>query len=131
MEKEVIKNMVLNALYWGSLLVVVVWIILKLVGVIQSPLWQELIPFAALIVPFIIQGMKDTQSIGLIKPMYDELKEMRTELKEIRKEQGSFDGRFIHVEQDIHYLRRDVDFLRSDTRSLRNARRKIVPQHDE
>ena len=54
MKKDVIKNIILDALYWGSLLVVVVWIILKLVGVIQSPLWQELIPFAALVVPFVI-----------------------------------------------------------------------------
>lgn len=101
------KDLIYNILYWGSIGVVIVWIILKLLGIINSPVWQQMIPFAGLIIPFIIKGMKDAESIGLIKPMYGEI-------KDIRKDQMDMKERLIHVEKDMHYIRRDVDLLRKD-----------------
>ena len=101
---NITKNLIYDVIYWGFILVVIVWIILKLLGIIHSPVWQQMLPFAALVVPFIIKGMKDAESLALIKPMYEEIKEMRKDI-------STMDNRLVHVEKDVHYLRRDVDHL--------------------
>ena len=52
--KEIWNNETFNEVaYKASLGLVIIWIILKLLRIIESPLWQEMLPFAGLVLGFI------------------------------------------------------------------------------
>ncbi len=43
------KIKIYDIIFWTSLLVIAIWIVLKMFGVINSPVWIEMVPYLGLI----------------------------------------------------------------------------------
>ena len=75
------------ALFWLGLFVIFVWAVLKSVGVIQSPIWQEMIPvFSAVasavgIAKYIV---KYIVKIAILELKVDRLENDMKEVKDVR-----------------------------------------------
>lgn len=89
MGKEFLDK-ILEAVVYFSIAVLVAWIILKILGVIRSPVWIEMIPYLSIAFGF---GAGFTK----IKNLLDEI--FRT-VKELAKEQKDFGKRLILLETE-------------------------------
>jgi hypothetical protein len=92
-------------IFWISIAVIVVWMILKAVGVISSPVWQELLPFAgglAALAAYFQKTGKHLQKIDNIEYDLHEFKtDTKAEFKEIRAELKTHDNRLIRIEAKL------------------------------
>jgi hypothetical protein len=43
------KIKIYDIIFWASMLVIAIWIVLKMFGVINSPVWIEMIPYLSII----------------------------------------------------------------------------------
>ena len=68
-------------IYWISIVVVLLWMVLKATGVINSPVWQELLPFAGGVVAVIAYFQKVGRSLQKIEHMDSDLREFKAEIK--------------------------------------------------
>lgn len=78
------KDKIYDLIFWTSMIVILVWIILKAVGIINTPVVIQLIPYAGGIFAFGV-------FFQVIKDLKDQMKEVKDDLKQINK-------RLIHVE---------------------------------
>lgn len=78
--KDIWNNETFNeVVYKASLGLVIIWIILKLLRIIESPLWQEMLPFAGLVLGFITWSNR----------LESRLTSMEKDLQYIRKDTDS------------------------------------------
>ena len=84
------------AVFYLSMATVAVWIVLKLAGVIKSPIWQEVIPMLAFLTGLFAIALTMGKSLGLIKPMHDSLIRVEDKLDKLDKEYHHHIGKY-HV----------------------------------
>lgn len=112
MKRFSINPIVYDWIFWISVAVVVIWMILKAVGIIQSPVWQELLPYAgafAAVVAYFQKTGAYLQKIDYIgQDIHDSKLEMRefrdkTEIKfeEVKAELHKHDNRLIRIEAKL------------------------------
>lgn len=83
-----------DIIFWLCLAVIFVWIILKAAGIIHSPAWIEVIPYASAIFGAGI-------AFQILRELRNDLKETRFNLKEINIELKEIDKRLIRVETSL------------------------------
>lgn len=100
-----INPVIYDWMFWISIAVVVIWMILKAVGIIHSPLWQELLPFAgglAAIVAYFQRTGASLQKIDhIFNDFHDFKAEVRADFKEIKEELREHDKRLIRIEAKL------------------------------
>lgn len=74
-------------IFYLTLIVLAVWIIGKILGLIQSPAWVDMIPYAAALIGAGVFVQKVTQ--------------MGTDLKEVGKKVDNIDSRVIRIEAKL------------------------------
>lgn len=93
-----IPSKVYDWIFLTSLAFIAVWMVLKAVGIINSPAWQELLPFAG--------------AIFGAGAFYQKMREMEYNIKGIK-------GKISHIDSDIGHLRIDAEVLKSDVGYLK------------
>ncbi len=98
------KQKIYDFVFWTSMSVVAVWIVLKAVGVINTPIIVQLIPYAGGIFAF-------GAFFQLIKEVKNQVKEIKDDLGEVKKSQQSMlidtsqiKIRLVHVEKDTEKI---------------------------
>ena len=94
-----VSTKVYDWIFWTSLGIIAVWIVLKAVGIINTPTWQELLPFAG--------------AIFAAGAFYQKIRGMDIDIKGIK-------GKIGHMDRDIGHLRIDVEVLKSDMGTVKN-----------
>lgn len=100
MKKQRDPTLIYAVIFWTSLAVIAVWIVLKAIGIIDSPTWQELIPFASAIF-----------GAGAFFQM----------VFSMNRRLGKVEGKVEHTDKDIGYLRIDVEVLKKDFEFLKSG----------
>ena len=99
------KLNVWDYMFYGSMLVLTVWLILKVTGVINTPVWLEYgVPSAGII-------------IGVFSLYHNLLKNLMHIVIKVD-----------HLESDVHVLKDGVDVLKSDVHTLKDDMRTV--KHD-
>ena len=97
-------------LFYLSLLVVTVWLILKLAGVIQSPVWLEYgVPFAGLLIGFLALFQELLKNIHAIALDVNTLK-LKVD----------------HHDQEINFLKQELNFLKQELINIRDLIKKKI-----
>lgn len=78
------KEKIYDLIFWTSMGVILLWIILKSVGVINTPITIQLIPYAGGIFAFgvFFQMIKDLKE--QIRDIKDDIKGVKEEVKEVK-----------------------------------------------
>ena len=98
-----LKRSIWDYLFYASLLIISIWLILKVSGVISSPAWLEYgIPVAGAVVTFLTFHYSIMDKIVTLS------------VNMARSEE-----RLIHVEKDIGILKGDIGVLRNDVEVLK------------
>ena len=88
--------------FWISLAVVAIWMILKIFGVIHSPVWQDMLPFAGVIMAIAAYFQKTGASLQKIDHIVQDLHDFKNEMRDFRKEVTAelriHDNRLIRIE---------------------------------
>ncbi len=99
-----INPIVYDWMFWISIAVIAVWIVLKAVGVIHSPVWQELLPIGGLIavVAYFQKTGRYFQKIDRIDQDFHEFRN-KTEIRfdEVKAELHKHDNRLIRIEAKL------------------------------
>ena len=93
-----VPSRVYDWIFLASLAFIAVWMALKAVGIINSPAWQELLPFAV--------------AIFGAGAFYQKMREMEYDIKGIKR-------KISHIDSDIGHLRIDAELLKSDASHLK------------
>ena len=87
MKKFKVNPVIYDWGFWISLIITGLWFVLKIAGVIKTPLWLELIPVAGIIF-----------SIGIFFQKFEQMSEDLHELKKAFKEH---DARLVRIEAKL------------------------------
>ncbi|MBI4144809.1 hypothetical protein HY493_01225 [Candidatus Woesearchaeota archaeon] len=90
-EQQEFRSRIYGAIYWTSLAAILLWYVLKSAGIIQTPLWIELLPIA-----FAVFGA------GAV------LQEMRSDIRTLKEKTRSLEQNTHHVEFAMHHLENDM-----------------------
>lgn len=103
--KLVKSTKVYDWIFWISIGVIVVWMILKAAGIIQSPQWQELLPFAGAVAAIAAYFQKSGAFFQRVDHIADDLhtfkSETKAELREISGRLKQHDEKFIRIETKL------------------------------
>ena len=94
-----VNPVVYDWIFWISIGVVVVWMILKAVGVIHSPVWQELLPLAGGLAAIIAYSQKTGRHLQKIDHIDKNLTEFKLEMHDFR---NKTETKFDEVRADLH-----------------------------
>ncbi len=105
MKKFEVNPVIYDWIFWISVCVVAVWMILKAVGVIQSPAWQELLPYAGIFTAIVAYFQKTGRYLEKIDHIGSDLHQFKAEMGEFRKEivmeLRGYDKRLIRIEAKL------------------------------
>ncbi len=65
--KPTVRDALLTILMWLGIIIIIVWVILKLLGYIHSPPWQEVLPFIGVAITFICGAYKFGIQMGSLQ----------------------------------------------------------------
>ena len=94
-----VNPIVYDWMFWISVAVVVVWMVLKAVGVIQSPAWQELLPYAGSLAAIVAYFQKSGRYLEKIDHIGIDLHNFKAEMSEFR---NKTEIRFEEVKAQLH-----------------------------
>ena len=102
------KTKIYDGLFWSALLVIAIWIFLKIIGVIHSPVWIEMIPYAGSIFAAGIFYQS-------VRSMRFDLSDLALKTRSIEERTNSLDKCMVevktdlkHVDSDLHYLKKKI-----------------------
>ncbi|MBI2664866.1 hypothetical protein HYX10_06025 [Candidatus Woesearchaeota archaeon] len=98
-EKEKYPDLINIILFWTGLGLIILWVVLKLLGIINTPVWQQVLPYVGAIF-----------GAGAFYRMF---MEMNGSLRGVERKIG-------HMDKDIGHLRMDADVLKNDVSGLKN-----------
>ena len=100
-----INPVVYDWIFWISIAVIVVWIVLKAVGVIHSPVWQELLPYVGGLAAVVAYFQKTGAYFQKIDHLDQDLHEFRNKTEigfdEIKVELHKYDNRLVRIEAKL------------------------------
>jgi len=94
-----IPQRVYDGIFWLSLGLIGLWAVLKAYGIINTPVWQLLLPYVG--------------GIFAAGVFYQMLHSMKEDIRGIK-------GKIGHMDRDIGHLRIDVEVLKSDMGTVKN-----------
>jgi peptidoglycan hydrolase CwlO-like protein len=100
------KYLVYDIIIFSGIAVIVIWMILKMAGVINTPEYQKMIPFAAGIVTFVGAILKFGQNLGDMQSTVNWLKKSFARMD---RRQNNMAAALSRVESDVEHLNKDVD----------------------
>lgn len=93
-----------QVIFYLSLLVITIWVILKSVGIIQTPFWLEYgVPIAGFVITFLA--------------FYNNLIE---KMSQLTINFVTLNSKVDHIDKYIEFLKKDVEFLKKDVSFLKN-----------
>jgi len=72
-------------LFWGGLIVLVLWALGKATGIINTPLWIDMIPYFSVATALAGGGIKAGKVLQKIDTVCQDVKEVKYDVKEIQK----------------------------------------------
>lgn len=84
------KIKIYDIVFWVSMLVIAIWIILKMFGVINSPVWIEMIPYLGI--------------IFAAGSFYQSVNSMKSDVSDLKSRTNSIEREMIEVKTDLKYL---------------------------
>lgn len=103
--------------FYLSLFVLFIWVILKITGVIQTPLWLEFGVPALSIISIVLAFFKEIMEP--IKQTTIGLATLNIKFDHLDKKVDIVDGRLYNVEKDVNILKSDVRVLKIDVDFLK------------
>ncbi len=82
------RDKIYSTIIWAGLALILLWYILKSVGVINTPLWIELLPV----------GIAVFTSGVFVQQMRTDIRDLRTDVKDLKVRMG-------HLEKGMHYVK--------------------------
>ena len=104
------KN-VWDKLAWIVLLLILVWLVLKVLGIINTPLWLEYSPLFGAVYLAGWAISKLDSATNDIKEMNNEIKDMKEEISTTNKELGAIKTHSEQVKIDIDKIRKKCPAL--------------------
>ncbi len=105
MKKFAVNPVIYDWIFWISIGVVVVWMIFKAIGVIHSPIWQDLLPYAGVLAAIVVYFQKTGIYLEKINHIEIDLHSFKSEMGEFRKEAigelREHDRRLIRIEAKL------------------------------
>ncbi|MBI2140966.1 hypothetical protein HYU16_00930 [Candidatus Woesearchaeota archaeon] len=105
MKRFSINPIVYDWIFWISVTVVVVWMVLKAAGIIQSPAWQVLLPYAGSLVAVVAYFQKTGRQLQKIDHLDRDFHEFRSKAElrfdEIKDGLHKHDNRLIRIEAKL------------------------------
>ncbi len=92
------KQKIYDFIFWTSMSVILVWIILKGFGIINTPVFIQLIPYAGGIFAFGI-------FFQMIKDLKEQIKDIKSEVKEVKVDITSVKVDLSGVKTDISQIK--------------------------
>lgn len=74
-----------SILFWGGLLILVLWALAKATGIIKTPIWVEMIPYFSVAAALAGGGIKVGKVLEKISTLCKDMKEVKHDVKEIQK----------------------------------------------
>jgi len=113
-EMPQMKRSIWDYLFYTSLLVITIWLILKVIGIIQTPVWLEYgVPIGSAVITFL------TFYQGLIDKLFDmngKLYHMQNKIDILGANDVRMEEHLKHIDKDVEILKTDVGGLKSRTR---------------
>ena len=94
-QKIEFKHKIYATIYWTSLALILLWYILKSIGIIQTPLWIELLPFAIAVFG----------AGAFIQRICNSIVNLQKDLIILKTDFLTLNGRVGHLESDMHYIK--------------------------
>src|SRR3989338_5441345 len=104
-KKQRDPDLIYIIIVWASLAVIAAWIVLKAFGVINTPWWQQVLPFAGVIF-----------GLGGFFQMFVHMKD---DVKGIKGKIGRMDSDIGHLRIDVEVLKNDTSYLKQDVHHLK------------
>ncbi len=86
------KDMIADIMIWGGLITLYLWIFLRLIGVIQTPLWLKLLPY----------GVAGLSILGITYKAGNFVGKLQKDLEFIKKQAIKTDEKLDELHQDFH-----------------------------
>ena len=99
MKEFKVNTVVYDWIFWISIGVIVAWMILKVVGVFHSPVWQEMLPIAGGVAAVIAYSQKTGRYLERIDHIDKNLTEFKLEMHDFR---NKTETKFDEVRADLH-----------------------------
>jgi len=99
MKKRQDPTFIYAVIFWTSLAVIAVWIVLKAVGIINSPTWQELIPLAS--------------AIFGAGAFFQMVMYISSDLKNVKRKIYDMDRDSAHLRIDVEVLKNDIGIVKT------------------
>lgn len=87
-----------DVLIWGSITVLILWIIGKLTGVIHSPAWVELVPFITIAGAIIGISLKAGIVLQKIDTLINDVTGLKSDMREVMTELRGHERRITILE---------------------------------
>ena len=101
------KRSVWDYLFYASMAVILIWLVLKMTGVIQTPIWLEYgVPIGSFVVGFIM----------FFQSINDRFVSMLMQIGTLSSNDARMEEHLKHIDQDVEILKTDVGGLKSRTR---------------
>ncbi|MBI1970207.1 hypothetical protein HYS47_00515 [Candidatus Woesearchaeota archaeon] len=101
-------------LFWVSIvcqIILIVWIILKFAGVIHSPIWQEMIPYAVIAIP-VISGVVSYRKT--LQKAETNIEMIHLRLNRMEPRFDKIDTKFDRIEQKLEKIAQELKEFRHD-----------------
>lgn len=99
------KDKIYAIIFWTSLLVILVWVILKMIGVINSPVWIQLIPYFS--------------AVFAAGAFFQSINSIKLDVSDLKARMGSVELRTHNMEKDIIEVKTNVNHFDSDLHDLK------------
>lgn len=95
------QTKIYDILFWTSLSVIAIWVFLKMIGVIHSPVWVQMIPYAGAI-------FAAGTFYQLMKILRIDVFDLKTRMNSIEREITEVKTNLKHTDSDLHYLKQKL-----------------------
>lgn len=95
------KDKIYEVIFWTSMITVLIWMFLKGIGVINTPVIIQLIPYAGGIFAFGV-------FFQMVKGLKDEVKDIKTDLNDVKKSQQNMAIDMSEVKTRLSHVERSI-----------------------
>ncbi|MEM4263746.1 MAG: hypothetical protein QW666_02515 [Candidatus Woesearchaeota archaeon] len=101
------ETKIYDIIFWTSLGIVAIWVFLKMIGVIHSPVWIQMVPYAG--------------AIFAAGVFYQFVKSMKRDVYDLKSRMNIIESRTNSIERDVTEIRTDLKHIDSDLHFLKQT----------
>ncbi|MBW2968657.1 hypothetical protein KY304_00190 [Candidatus Woesearchaeota archaeon] len=99
------KDKIYDIIFWMSMLIMIVWIILKIAGIINSPVWIEMIPYMSI--------------VFAAGAFYQSINNAKLDMADLKIRMGAVELKFHDLEKEMVSVKTTFKHFNSDLNNLK------------